>query len=408
MWDLDKWQEILASIGKHKLRTVLTAFGVAWGIFMLVLLLGAGRGLHHGIAYQFEGDAVNSLWVMTGRTSKPFRGLGEGRRIRLNNDDYDFLIEELDQIEGLSGKYFISGDKVVKYKDKSIRYPVQGIHPDGAKAEATKITRGRLINQQDLEQTRKVAVFGGIAAEQIFGDDDPIGKEVSIDNVVYKVIGVYVDTEGEWAMKRIYLPISTVQKVYSSYDRIDQLIVLAGDMSYPDMLDLEDQTREIIEERKIIAPGDNRAIRISNFAEDYQSLTSLLFAINSIIWIVGIFSMIAGVIGVSNIMLIIVKDRTKEIGIRKAIGASPRSIVSMILMEALVITGIAGYVGLGLGILVLAGLKDVETEFFRQPEINIGVAIAATLVLIVAGVFAGLLPALKAARINPVKAIKSE
>ena len=151
MWDLDKWQEILASIGKHKLRTVLTAFGVAWGIFMLVLLLGAGRGLHHGIAYQFEGDAVNSLWVMTGRTSKPFRGLGEGRRIRLNNDDYDFLIEELDQIEGLSGKYFISGDKVVKYKDKSIRYPVQGIHPDGAKAEATKITRGRLINQQDLE-----------------------------------------------------------------------------------------------------------------------------------------------------------------------------------------------------------------------------------------------------------------
>ena len=174
------------------------------------------------------------------------------------------------------------------------------------------------------------------------------------------------------------------------------------------MLDLEDQTREIIEERKIIAPGDNRAIRISNFAEDYQSLTSLLFAINSIIWIVGIFSMIAGVIGVSNIMLIIVKDRTKEIGIRKAIGASPRSIVSMILREALVITGIAGYVGLGLGILVLAGLKDVETEFFRQPEINIGVAIAATLVLIVAGVFAGLLPALKAARINPVKAIKSE
>ncbi len=408
MWDLDKWQEILLSIGKHKLRTVLTAFGVAWGIFMLVLLLGAGRGLHNGIAYQFEGDAINSLWIMTGRTSKPFRGLKEGRRIKLDNEDYDFLLDELEEIEGMSGKYFISGDKVVTYKDKSIRYPVQGIHPDGAKAEATKLTNGRLINQKDLELTRKVAVFGGIAAEQIFGDEDPIGKEVTIDKIVYTVIGVYVDTEGEWAMKRVYLPISTVQKVYSSHKRIDQLIILAGDMSYPQMLELEQRSRQIIEERKIVSPGDRRAIRISNFAEEYQSLNSLLATINMIIWIVGIFSMIAGVIGVSNIMLIIVKDRTREIGIRKAIGASPKSVISMILMEALVITGVAGYVGLGLGILVLAGLKGVETEFFRQPEINIGVAIVATLVLVIAGVLAGLLPALKAARINPVEAIKSD
>jgi len=206
MWDLDKWYEILVSIGKHKLRTALTAFGVAWGIFMLVLLLGAGRGLHNGISHTFEGDAVNSLWLMTGRTSKPFRGLGEGRRIKLNNGDYDFLLEELEQIDGLSGKYFISGDKMVKYKDKAIRYPVQGINPDGAKTEATKPTNGRLINVQDLRDTRKVAVFGGIAAEQIFGKEDPIGKEVSIDNVIYKVVGVYEDSEGEWAMKRIYLP----------------------------------------------------------------------------------------------------------------------------------------------------------------------------------------------------------
>lgn len=408
MFDLDKWHEIWASIMKHPLRTILTAFGVAWGIFMLVLLLGAGKGLFNGVEHSFQGDAINSLWISTGRTSIAYNGLKEGRRIKLNNEDYDFLLKELEEIDGITGKYFLSGDQMVKYKDKSIRYPVQGIHPDGAKAEATQITKGRLINQTDIEETRKVTVFGGLAAEQIFGDEDPIGKEVSIDDVIYTVIGVFYDSEGEWAMKRIYLPISTVQRVYSSFDRIDQLIILAGEMSFDQMLQLEERTKGLISERKLIAPGDNRALRIWNFAEDYQSFTSLLTVINMIIWIVGIFSMIAGVIGVSNIMLIIVKDRTKEIGIRKAIGASPRSIVSMILMEALVITGVAGYIGLGLGILVLAALKDIETEFWRQPEINIGVAIGATIVLILAGALAGLIPAIKAARINPVKAIKDE
>ena len=229
-----------------------------------------------------------------------------------------------------------------------------------------------------------------------------------MDGASYRVIGVYHDKEGERAMRRIYLPISTVQKVYSSYDRIDQLILAAGDLSSSEMALLESTTARALRERKLIAPSDRRALRVFNMAAEYQSVKSLLLAINGITWIVGIFSMIAGVIGVSNIMLIIVKDRTKEIGIRKAIGATPMSIIGMIFQESIFITGVAGYVGLALGIGVLALLKDVESEFFRNPEVNIGLAIAATLVLVIAGVLAGLLPAIQAARINPITAMRGK
>jgi len=251
-------------------------------------------------------------------------------------------------------------------------------------------------------------VIGEPVRAQLFDGKNPIGERVVIDGASYTVVGVYFDKEGEDSMRRMYLPISTVQKVYSSNDRIDQLILSAGQLSTSEMVLLEEATRKTLQERKMISPKDRRAIRIFNMAEEFASFQSLMAMINGIIWLVGIFSMIAGVIGVSNIMLIIVKDRTKEIGIRKALGATPRSIVSMIFQEAIFITGLAGYIGLTAGIGVLALMKGIETEYFRNPEVQLGVILAATLVLILAGVFAGLLPAMQAARINPVKAIKSE
>jgi len=408
MFDIDKWQEIFTSIGKHPLRTILTAFGVAWGIFMLVLLLGAGKGLHNGIAYQFEGDALNSLWIRAGRTSIPYQGLQEGRRIKLKNDDYEHLLNEYSQIEELSGKYFLGSSRPVKYGEQALAYDMQGIHPDGAAVESLIIKAGRSLNARDQKENRKVTIIGEVVRDQLFKDEDPIGKSVIVDGASYKVVGVYHDKEGERTMRRLYLPISTVQKVYSAQDRIDQLIIGAGDLSMAEMTLLEEATRSALQQRKKISPKDRRAIRIFNMANEYQSFVSLMFVINSIIWMVGIFSMIAGVIGVSNIMLIIVKDRTKEIGIRKAIGATPGSIVAMIFQESIFITAVAGYIGLALGIGVLALLKSVETEFFRNPEVNFGVVLAATIVLVLAGVLAGLLPAMQAARINPVQAIKSE
>jgi len=408
MIDYDKWQEILTSIGKHPLRTVLTAFGVAWGIFMLVLLLGAGRGLENGIAFQFEGDALNSLWIRPGRTSVPYKGLKEGRQIKLTTEDYDHLLHEFAQIENLSGKYFLGGGRIAKYKNKALAFSLQGIHANGALVEGLKTRAGRMLNEADVKNIRKVAVIGEPVRDQLFEGIDPIGEEVEIDGATYKVVGVFFDKEGEDSMRRMYLPITTVQKVYTSHDRIDQLILSAGQLSTDEMAQLEDATRKALQESKHIAPHDRRALRIFNMAEEFASFQSLMAMIRGIIWLVGIFSMIAGVIGVSNIMLIIVKDRTKEIGIRKAIGATPGSIVSMIFQESIFITGLAGYIGLASGVGVLALMKDIETEYFRNPEVNLGVIITATLVLILAGVFAGLLPAIQASRINPVQAIKSE
>jgi len=204
------------------------------------------------------------------------------------------------------------------------------------------------------------------------------------------------------------VPISTLQTNYSNFRRIDQMIIDLGDLGYEEVIEVEEAVKRTLQERKLIHPEDRQAIRIWNMAEEFQGFKSLMTAIKGIMWIVGIFSIIAGVIGVSNIMLIIVKDRTKEIGIRKALGATPRSIVSMIFQESIFITAIAGYVGLVLGIAALAGLSFLETEFFRRPEINIWIAITATLILIMAGALAGLLPAIQASRINPVQAIKSD
>jgi putative ABC transport system permease protein len=408
MFDLDKWQEIFASIGKHKLRTLLTSFGVAWGIFMLVLLLGAGRGLHNGIYSQFSGDAINSIWIRPGKTSIPFRGLQKDRQIKLTTEDYNYLLDQFSEIEQLSGKYFLEGSKFVTYEQTALSYPINGIHPDGAIVESLSMRRGRFFNQKDLDEFRKVAVIGQNVENEMFKNIDPVGESIVIDGASYTIIGVFYDEEGEWAMRRIYLPITTVQKVYSSYDRIDQLILAAGNLSADEMLLLENTITKALQERKIIAPDDRKALNIFNMSTEYQQLVGLMTAINGIIWIVGIFSMIAGVIGVSNIMLIIVKDRTKEIGIRKAIGATPASIVGMIFQESIFITAIAGYVGLGMGIMCLWLMQGVDSEFFKNPQVDIRIAISATLVLILAGVLAGLLPAIQAARINPVTAIKSD
>jgi len=271
------------------------------------------------------------------------------------------------------------------------------------------INSGRSLNDKDQKEGRKVALIGKTVKEKLFPKgQDPIGEEIEIDGVTYRVIGSYTDNEGEWSMRRVYIPISTAQQVYSAYDHLDRIFLAADDLSYDEMMELEQRLRVAFASRKNYDITDRRAFRFNNFAEDYQNFRNLIRAIKGLMWIVGIFSIIAGVIGVSNIMLIIVKDRTKEIGIRKAIGATPRSIVSMIFQEAILITSVSGYIGLCAGVGVMALLSGVSTEFFRKPEVNITIAITATLVLIVAGGLAGLLPALQASRINPVKAIKSE
>lgn len=408
MFDLDKWQEIFTSISRHKLRTVLTSFGVCWGIFMLVLLLGAGNGLFNSIEYQFSDMAKNSIFLSGGRTSIAHNGLKKGRRIKFDNTDYEFLRDHFDGVDEITGRFHLSGDKKVRYKDKNLSYNIQSIHPAFRIIENMTMLTGRFISDKDIDTYKKVCIVGRIVRDDMFGKDvDPVGEEILIDKVAYTIIGVFYDTD-DWVMKNIYIPISTAQKVYTGQNRMHRLMFTTTGLTVPEVSKIEDEVMAAFAQRKNFSIKDNRAIWVNNTAKEYEEFASLMFAIKSIIWLVGIFSMIAGVIGVSNIMLIIVKDRTKEIGIRKSLGATPGSIITMILQESIFITGMAGYVGVALGVLVVGAMSGIKSDFFRTPHVDLGVVITATLILVLSGAVAGLIPALKAASINPVEAMKSD
>lgn len=408
MIDIDKWQEIFDSIWRHKLRTILTAIGVGWGIFTLVLMLGAINGLINSFDHNFSDDAVNSLWIWRGTTTKDYNGLNKGRRIKFDNQDFEYISQNFPDITEMTGRFYLSGDQMFKYGKEAIPYSVRGVHPGHKLLENSQMINGRYLNDSDIAESRKVIVIGRVIKEEIFGDIDAVGKEVAVGEITYKVVGVFYDSGGENEMSRAYIPMSTAQKIFSDGKTMHQIMVDGGDLSIEEMGELEDKIFAAFAQRKGFDPTDRRALRINNRAEGYQEFASLFTAFNVLTWVIGFFSIMAGVISVSNIMLIIVKDRTKEIGIRKALGATPGSIITMILQESILITTVAGYVGMILGIAIIYSVSGAESEFFRHPTVNISVIVMATLTLIVAGALAGLIPALKAANINPVTAIKSD
>lgn len=409
MFDFDKWQEIFSSIRRHKLRTGLTALGVFWGIFMLVILLGAGNGLQNGVEYQFRDDATNSIYLRRGTTSMPYAGLPKGRQIMFDNSDFDYLAKEYKEIDHLTGRFYFSGDQTVSYDNKKLSFPVRSVHPDHQYLENTIMIEGRYINQIDIKEFRKVAVIGKIVKRDLFGEDaDVIGKEINVGGIIYKIVGVYEDTGSDDEMRIIYLPISTAQKVYAGTDNIHQLLFTAGDLPVDKTKELAERIRLDFAARKQFDPKDTRAVFMFNLAEEFEQFRQLFAAIKAFVWFVGIGTLLAGVIGISNVMLIVVRDRTKEIGIRKALGATPYSIVSMIIQEAVFITALAGYLGILAGTGVIALIGSVESPYFRNPQVNFGVVAVATLVLVISGALAGLMPAIQAARINPVIAMKTD
>ncbi|MBX2816343.1 MAG: ABC transporter permease [Saprospiraceae bacterium] len=412
MFDLDKWGEIFDSIKRHKLRTFLTALSVWWGIFMLIILLGAGTGLENSVEHNFQDDSINSLWMWRGRTSQEYQGLPVGRRIQFTNDDIDMIREELEGVEHLTGRFYLSGQTVLAYEDNSMAYNVRGVHPANHILMNSSITRGRNINKLDVDQARKVCLIGEKVARALIGkDEDVIGKQVTIGGIMYTVVGEFTDFwEGDTEV--VYIPISTAQSLFQSTDRLHQIMMTVGDATLEESMALEELLREKMAIKHKFDVNDRQALYINNSLEDYQEFRTVFGFIKGFIWFVGIGSIIAGVIGVSNIMLIIVKDRTKEIGIRKAIGATPASIVAMILQESVFITLVAGYVGLLAGFTIIYGLNyimvenELESEFFRNPEVNFGAVIGALILLVLSGALAGLIPALKAARISPIQAMK--
>ena len=410
MFDLDTWQEIWDTIRANRMRAILTAFSVAWGIFMLIVLLGSGQGLSHGVAHQFRDDAVNSIWVFPGQTSTPYKGLQPGRRVQLTNEDYDEIGTGVRGVEHLTARFMIGGNLQVRYRDKSQSFDVRSVHPGHQYLEKTIITEGRFINPLDIAEHRKVAVVGERVAKALFGDDEAVGRQIEINGVAFKVVGRFTDVGGEGEQEKIYLPVSTAQRAFGGANRINTLMMTTGSTPLPETEVMAKEVRRRIAERHTFPVDDARAIYVNNNNEQFARFMNLMAAIRVFVWIVGLGTILAGVVGVSNIMMISVRERTREIGVRRALGATPWSVISLILKESILITSVAGYVGLvlGIGTLEIASTFLPSDGFFIHPEVDLTVAVQATVLLIVAGAVAGFFPARRAGMLRPVEALRNE
>lgn len=417
MFDIDKWQEIFATIKKNKMRTFLTGFSVAWGIFMLMILLGSGNGLSNGVASNFMNDAINAMWIWTGETTIPYQGMKSGRPIQFHNEDQEIL-KKVSGIGVSSGRYFM-GNTRYSYKKESGEYTTITCQPELIQVENIMVDEGRFINHIDVLQNRKVVVLGADIKTALFKDSTFIGEYVKINNVPFKVIGVCREP-GSTNNRNAYMPLSTAQMIFNGSNKLHNLALTINAQTLEESQAIEEQVRNVLGRQHKFDPKDEGAIGLFNKLEAYIQTMRIFQAIKIFIWIIGIGTLIAGIVGVSNIMLIVVKERTKEIGIRKAIGASPSSVIGLIMLESIMITTIAGYIGLvlGTGLMELVNYFMVQSagttapqqggNIFLNPTVDINIAVSATLLLIVAGAIAGYIPAKRAASIKPIVALRDE
>lgn len=413
MFDRDKWQEILITIRQNKWRTLATAFGVFWGILMLVLLLGAGQGMQNGVVSSMILDATNSIWFFTGRTSLPYKGLPPGRALEFAEEDLQYIGDNVEGVEYIAPENWLMGNFNIVRGAKSSPFMVLGAGKDYFKIKIYQdYLAGRKLNFNDNLEARKVCVIGDRVADVLFEKgESPIGQEILIKGSVFTVVGLFHDEGwGGQFSERIYIPFSTFQRTYNP-ERSVRLFAVTTGPGYSGK-DLEQRILAVLKQRHIVHPDDNQAFWSHNQEENYRSVMGLFTGIKTFIWLVGLGTLIAGIVGVSNIMMIVVKDRTREIGIRKAVGATPWSITSMIVQEAILITGVAGYFGILAGVGLLYGLNHImalanaDIEYFANPGVNFQVIFAALLILILSGALAGLIPARRAARMHPIDALR--
>lgn len=414
MFDIERWQEIFETLSKNRLRTFLTGLSVASGIFILVILLGFSSGIQNGVTSEFQQDATNLISVWTGVTTKEHKGLNPGRYIQLKNEDFNSVSRKYeDQIEHQSAFYTIWGG-LANYKNESGSYRIQGIMPGNQFIENADIIQGRFINESDVAGSKKIAVIGNKVKNDLFKDEDPMDKYISLYGINFKVVGVFMDPGGERDESKVFLPITTAQIAFNGADNIRNMMYTikmadnfeqAVENSQKISLAIENE----IKQRHTVAPDDVSAVRVFNTLEEAKKIYSLVDTIKAVFWFVGIGTIIAGVVGVGNIMLIIVKERTKEIGIRKALGAQPWSIIGMILQESVFVTMFAGLFGLimGLALLELVG-PLIESDFIKYPQVDFNTALTTVIILVVAGALAGFIPAYRAAQIKPIIALRDE
>ncbi len=409
MFDKESWQEIFETIKKNKLRTFLSGFTVALGIFIFIILFGMGNGLKNTFQEFFLDDATNVLFIHPGRTTIPYKGFKANRQIEFKNSDLENIKENFKfYIEYITPRIYVGG--IVRYGLESNSYQMRAVAPSHQHAEKTIIMKGRYINENDITHKAKVAVIGRLVKQDLFKKENPIGKFIDIRGNLFKVVGVFQDDGGDNEERSIYLPYTTQQLISKGTDNVNMMIVaFRKELGYVGGIALEKAINDYLKEEKNIAPFDNSAVFINNVSSDLKEAQGFAGVLQLIVTFVGMGTLIAGIIGISNIMVFVVKERTKELGIRKAIGATPRSVIKMILQEAIFITTISGIIGLFIGVFVLnnLGLK-LEPYFIKNPYISLTTAIFATCILIIFGSIAGYVPAKRAAKIKPVIALRDE
>jgi putative ABC transport system permease protein len=415
MFDIERWQEIFDTIRKNKLRTLLTGISVASGIFILVVLLGFGQGMQNGIAQEFARDASNMIGVWTQVTTKEYKGLNPGRPIQLRRENYD-VVENLymDKLEYKSPQFRVFDASIV-YENESGGYSIWGSSPDFQQLENAQMMHGRFLNYSDERLKSKVVVISNKIHRELMNKvEKPIGRYIEIAGLNFQIIGVYSDAGGEREEEKIYMPITTAQTVFNGADRVNMMYFTLKpaetfEASLAESVKFTEELETYLKQVHTVAPDDPSAINTFNTLEDVQRFYNLTGGISIFFWFVGICTIIAGIVGVSNIMLIIVKDRTREIGIRKALGAKPWSIVGMILQEAVFVTAVSGFGGLifSMGLLEIVG-PNVEVDYVVNPSINFNVALTTVFLLIFAGALAGFFPAWRAATIKPIEALRDE
>lgn len=418
MFDADRWVEIWVTITRNKTRSVLTCFGVFWGILMLVILLGSGTGMKNGMYAGIDGFSTNSLFMYTDRTSEPYKGFNKGRIWYLRNRDVEGIKQNISGVEYISPMIWgAQGEKNIVFEQKAGSYSVRGTYPEYFNIESQKMHYGRVFNEIDQQEKRKVCVIGSEVNKVLFNSENSCGKYIRVNGLYYQVIGV-VEAKanislGSRSTETVFLPFSTMQQTLNQGD-ILHFLALTVRKNYPIKQVLEEVTG-YIKANNSIAPTDPQAIGVINLAAEFETFENLFTGIDILVWLVGMGTLLAGIIGVSNIMMVTVKERTNEIGVRRALGAKPWNIISQVMSESLMLTALAGLMGLSLGVFILdlvdkviSSQPSTDGTFFQHPEVSIQTAIAATVVLLVSGLFAGLIPAWRAMQIKAIDAIREE
>ena len=419
MFNRDRWKEILEVLTKNWFRTVLTAFGVFWGILILIILLAAGKGLENGIKADFDNIATNTMFIWTRSTTRAYKGLPKDRNFNFKVEDVALLRQHFPQLRFISPRNQLGGFQGTNNVVRGIRtgaYNIYGDYPEFIEQEPMQITRGRFINHKDISDTRKVAVIGlGVVRELYEPGETVLGSYIKIQGVNFKVVGTYKkrssDGDGEEGQKQIFVPFTAFSLAFNRADNVGWMAITAEDGT--SITSMKEDIVGFLKEKHRVHPEDQRAVGYFDLFEQFNRVESLFGAMRFIAYFVGILVLLSGIIGVSNIMLIVVKERTKEIGIRRALGEQPWSIRIQILLESLFLTLISGMAGISLGALFIYGINALldmngPVDMFMSPSVSLGVVMAALTILIVSGLLAGFIPAQSAIRIKPIDALRTE